>query len=609
MSLSAALHTPRMEVRRKALHKVFAPAAMSKVWKEYVRPGLRDQEVLDLFDYNDFHWNQLSVFAHLSQAIIDGRYRPSRSMAARLEKKLGVCRTIVTPAPEDAVILQCIVESLLPTAIKAQPSSNAFFSRSHSALNVEFTFGRDYIWFKRWPAFFKRRLAISSTHEWVVTTDISTFFDNVHYSHLRNIISTLDGIEEVILDILFYVVDEISWRPDYLPSVGVGLPQVQFDAPRLLAHVYLYEIDDFLKKSTSNSFVRWVDDITFAVDSQVEGKMLLRDLDALLQLRGVRLNSGKTQVLSKAMARRFFHARANEFLDRMKARIDATIKAGRSTLALSNRLQSSFDSFIKAPAFGHSDKVIKRYIGHFALLEDDHALGFALKALVTEPGLRDTIYRYLLKLGPSARAAKAVINYLRALDSLDDASICQLAQVLTVWRINPKTGQFRALAKLALELSQDSFLERSGYYLIASLWIAAKYCTQRQLKKILEDSEHVWSNSEFLSRQVAASAAKFRSRTTYKWICLKIERHGFNSALSVLNAQKELSGYTNSVPSHIRLYMTNGNNVGNYSIQRFLVTFQVLKNKSLPPALKASVIKTVLPYVNDPHYRAALNAL
>jgi hypothetical protein len=545
----------------------------------------------------------------LSQAIIDGRYRPGRSNAARLEKKLGVCRTIVTPAAEDAVVLQCIVESLLPKALKAQPSRNAFFSRSHSSINAEFIFGRDYIWFKRWPAFFKKRLSITSTHDWVVTTDISTFFDNVHYGHLRNIIATLDGIEEVVLDILFNVIDEISWRPDYLPSVGVGLPQVQFDAPRLLAHVYLYEIDGFLKKVTSGNFVRWVDDITFAVDSNVEGKTILRDLDALLQLRGVRLNSGKTEVLSKADARRFFQGKANEFLDRMKDRIEAKQKSGHATNQLAKRLRSSFDGFIRQAPYGHHDKVCKRYIGLLGKVGDAHAVDFCVSSLKSRPGLRDTIYRYAIDIGPNPKIYAALVAYLKSSDALDDASLCQIALILTLWKISPKSSRFKALAKLGMEIADPQFTSKSYYYFVVSLWLVVKYGTQANLRKMLEDNEDLWSNSEFLSRQVAAASAKFRTEKTFRWISLKIERHGFRSAVSVLNSVRELQDYTTSVPGHIRLYCTNGNNIGNYSIQRFLVSFRVLTSKKLDANTKAQLGTQVLKYVNDPHYERVLKAV
>ena len=484
-----------------------------------------------------------------------------------------------------------------------------FFSRSHSSQTAEFIFGKDYIWFKRWPEFFRRRLAISSTHNWVVTTDISTFFDNVHYGHLRNIISTLDGIEEVVLDILFDVVDEISWRPDYLPSVGIGLPQVQFDAPRLLAHIYLYEIDQFLKKETADSFVRWVDDITFAVDSHVEGKTILRDLDALLQLRGVRLNSGKTSVLSKLDARRFFHGRANEFLDRMKSRIDDKQKLGFSTNSLSKRLRSSFDSFVAQPAYGHHDKVCKRYVGLFGKIGDNYAIDFCTDALITQPGFRDTVYRYALDIGPQTKLYSAFISYVKSPHALDDASICQIALVLTLWRISPKSSRFRALAKLGVDLGDPQFTSKSHYYFVASLWLVAKYGTQKNLREVLEKNETLWSNSEFLSRQVAASAGKFRNERSFKWIALKIERHGFRSAVSVINSLRELQEYENNIPGHIRLYCTNGNNVGKYSIQRFLISFRVLTSKKLKPSVKQNLKSQIIRFVNDPHYARVLNSL
>lgn len=607
--LPTGLHTPRLDARRKALRSVFSPAAMAKAWKQYVRPGLRDQEILDLFDYNDFHWNQLSLFEHLSQSIVDGRYKPSPSLAARLEKKLGVCRTIVTPTPEDAVVLQCIVESILPTAIKAQPSQNAFFSRSHASFQGEFIFGRDYIWFKKWPIFFKKRISISTTHEWVVTTDISTFFDNVHYGHLRNILSTLDGIDEVILDIMFNVIDEIAWRPDYLPSSRVGLPQVQFDAPRLLSHVYLYEVDQYLKKQTSNTFVRWVDDITFAVDSLEEGKSLLRDLDALLQLRGVRLNSAKTQVLSKKDARAFFQGVENERIDKLKEKIDFALKNNTSITILRNKTRKNFDKFRDISPYGHYDKVIKRYIGLFILLSDDYALSYCLSSINGDPSLRDTVFRYLQNLGPNSKTLKTLENYLRGGHALDDTSLCEIARTLTIWKIVPGTPMFRRLAKLGSELMDTKFVSRSNFYFVAGLWLISKYGNQKRLRDALQSTESIWSNSEFLSRQVAASSAKFRSIPHFRWISLKIERHGFRSAVSVLSSLREIQDFDKVVPPHIRLYILNGRKISTYSVQRFLITFRILLSPKLPSAYKTTLIADLLKYMNDPHYEKILKSL
>ena len=603
------LHTPRLEARHAALEKVFSEALMASAWKDYVRKGLRDQEVIDLFDYNDFHWAKDDRFRDLKSAIMDGRYKPGNSIPIKLEKNLGVCRTVVTPSPEDSVVLQCIVESFLPKAIKRQPSRNAFFSRSHQNTTGKFTFGKDYIWFKQWRRFARMRFEIATTHMWVVTTDVATYFDNIHYTHLRNIISTFDDTEEVILDVLFAVLDNVSWRPDYLPSPGIGIPQVQFDAPRLLAHIYLFEIDAFLKRVTQNSFVRWVDDITFAVDSKEDGKRVLRDLDTLLQMRGVRLNSGKTKVLSASAARRYFHQRENEYIDRVKKDLETLQKAGKSTKGLETKLMKSFAKFSSRVPYGHSDKVIKRYIGLFNQMGSMGAVAYCLDNFEDDPGLRDTAYRYLASLPPSIKYLSALSRYLFNGGALDDASQCQIATLLTEWEAVPGSKLYRALRDLAERMGEQTHVARDPFRFLSALWLIAKYRTQKRLKEYISLFEDVWQHSEFLSRQVAASTGKFRNAALIGWFADKLKRHSFRSALSVLDALTTLRSYSGTVPSDVRLYILNGNNRTTYSLQRFLVAFAVLSSKSLDVNVKADLRTALLKVLKDPHYVRVISAL
>jgi hypothetical protein len=96
-------------------------------WKTYVRRGLRGQEILDLHDYNDFHWGRQQLFENLNADICAGRYAPLPSTPIRVEKKHGVTRTLVLPSPQDCVVLQCIVESLLPQALKKTTISQFIF--------------------------------------------------------------------------------------------------------------------------------------------------------------------------------------------------------------------------------------------------------------------------------------------------------------------------------------------------------------------------------------------------------------------------------------------------------------------------------------------------
>lgn len=608
-SAGLGLHTPRLEARKKSLNSVFSQEQMATCWKKYVRSGLRDQEVIDLFDYNDFHWFKEQRFDDLRRAILDGRYKPAYSIPTKLEKKYGVCRTVVTPSPEDAIVLQCIVESLLPKALKKQPSSNAFFSRSHQAPDASFQFGKDYIWFRQWRVFSNKRFKIASVHDWVATTDIATYFDNVQYSHLRNILSTLDGTEEVILDILFSVLDQLCWRPDYLPSAFIGLPQVQFDAPRLLAHIYLFEIDSYLKRRIQNNFVRWVDDITFAADTKEECKLALRDLDTLLQMRGVRLNSGKTHILSAVQARKFFHQRMNENLDRWKKSLDAEIEQGLSTASTIRKISKSFKIFTEKTPHGHSDKVVKRFIGLAATVKSEFALSYCIQKFESAPELRDTIYWYFSALGPNPRILTCLENYLKGGSALDDASQCQIGKLLTDWEVDPATLIFIRLQSLAKIMATEDFVGNDTYRFISALWMMTKYSDHTGITNFIGNTRKVWENSEFLSRQVAAASGKFRGETWIDWFSQEIKRHSLRSPLAVLNSLNQLRSYKQSVPANVRMYILNGNQKSTYTLQRFLIAFTVLSSPKLNKIARDKLRNDLQKILVDPHYRKVIEML
>jgi len=123
-----------------------------------------------------FHWGRSTLFEALHTDIISGLYTPGKSLPVRVEKKYGVTRTLVVPSPEDALVLQCIVEHILPIALSKQPSKNSFFSRSHGFSQPQIQFEKDYIWFKRWAQFSKVRFEVASSHSHVVITDIANYF-------------------------------------------------------------------------------------------------------------------------------------------------------------------------------------------------------------------------------------------------------------------------------------------------------------------------------------------------------------------------------------------------------------------------------------------------
>lgn len=606
---STAFHTKRLESRATFLGVVFSKNSMDRVWKKYVRAGLRDQEIPDLHDHNDFHWRRNELFENLHSEIVTGRYTALQSTPVRVEKRLGVTRTVVLPTAADCVVLQCIVEHLLPLALARQPSPNSFFSRSHGFSKPEWKFEKDYIWFKRWAKFSKLRLSFTSTHSYICTTDIANYFDNIDYTHLRNIISTLDNTDEVTLDILFAILDKISWRPDYLPPPGVGLPQVNFDAPRLLSHVYLYEVDEFLKSATNHCFVRWVDDMTFAVPDIAAGKRTLRDLDQLLLTRGLRLNAGKTAILSSNQARKFFQSAENSYLDKSKDKLQEPSLSMKKKESLLADCEKRFDLFCTKPPYGHSEKIVKRYIGIFSEHRRDHAIKFCCHNLTPGPGLRDAIFRYFIAIGPNNAIFLALRNYVLGENALDDSSLLQIARILTDWKVDPGSKYHRNILNLAANATNKNYIGKNVFYFYFSLWIFAKYGRRGHIFDLCKDFNRTWRTSEFLSRQVAATIPKFRGSAQGNQIRRQIQGHQFKSAYSIIDSLDHILSTAPKISNSVRFYILNGKHSTTYSIQRFLIAIHVLSNTKFDSTARRALRDEALLYISDPIYTKVLAAI
>ena len=346
---------------------IFTEKNIIIAWKKTVRNGLRSQVLDDMFDYLDYHHRIEGIARRVRERVISGLYRPKSPHVAKLEKSKGICRRIVMPSPEDALCLQVLVNFLEEKIKEKRPSDSAFYSRSHMIMpsidKIDGTFS--YPWWKLWPEFQKRIWRFSKEREYTVTTDLANYYDTIPLSNLRQQIAFLTGIEGPVLDFMFYILESFVWRPDYIPHPGVGLPQINFDTPRLLAHAYLYPIDAFLEKEVREDFVRWMDDIDFGVDSANEGKRLLRDIDQLLASYGVRLNAGKTRIMDKKEASEWFWVSDNRHLSTVQNVIKNS-SSDESAERIRKYVRRSFGRFWEKATngyFGQWEKVLKRYIG------------------------------------------------------------------------------------------------------------------------------------------------------------------------------------------------------------------------------------------------------
>ena len=295
---------------------------------------MRKQPIPDPIEHLDFHVGLDANCTSLAADVCSGNYIPSSPTRFLSEKSKGLCRQLVIPSVKDALVLQLLSDALWIDLRSKAPSKNAFYAPQDQGFAKA---GKgevsEYGPLGAFLSFQETIFGFTTSKRFIVVTDIANFYDCVSYEHLRNILADLSVAREHALDLLIFTLSHLLWQPDYMPRVQVGLPQMTLDAPRLLAHCFLFEVDQMFVKTPNVEYARYMDDMDVGVDDVKTAKRMLRDLDLALQTRQVRLNSGKTRILTEAEARRHFKIRENDLLVSLDERVQTKIKAGSSILS------------------------------------------------------------------------------------------------------------------------------------------------------------------------------------------------------------------------------------------------------------------------------------
>ena len=597
-------NTARLEDRALTLKECFEKKKMLKAWKG-VLEGLRAQPVLDLHDYYDFHRAREQKVEVIANQILDGSYRPKAPIIVRLEKKHGIARHLPIPSPDDAVVLQALTYYLTPFILKAQPSKRAYYSRTTGHLpseeSVDETFS--YPWWKLWPEFQKRIYQFTTTFNYVVVTDIANYYDNISFRKLRNSLSSAGQFDEALLDLLFYLLESFLWRPDFLPLTGVGLPQLNFDAPRLLAHSFLFDIDKFLHKRTNGEFVRWMDDIDFGVQTIHEAKTILKELDEILLVKGLRLNMGKTKILSREDAKAYFLANENRWLSVMTKIIFRLKAAGKPYNTHITKIKLRFRQFLLMPRVGRWSKVYARYFTLASHINSNFLQNLVPDLLMHNPDIRPAIFRYYGKLGYSKARAEQIVEFYKGPHCTDEATIFSTAKLLVSWEIKTRSKA----RKVFIELANETFGFSKSHF-VAALWLMAKYGLVTDICDVVNKGIGIWKYSSFVSRQVAAVLPRMHNAASeYQAVVKIISQSGHLDALNVLYHHSLLRA---GIPSSgDTLYFTHGSgNIDVFPLQKIIMIENILSNNSIPLAQRTAFQLRVLPRLTDPIFRQIVQA-
>ena len=587
--------------RRKELKQIFTEKNLVKVWRTIVRKQLRSLELLDLYDYYDFNYNIEQKAKQIRKAILSGQYKVSPPLIYRMEKKYGICRHLMLPTPTDALILQTIVENLAPALLKSSPTKQAYYSRDKHSLKLphEIKIANDYSWLARWKKFQKDILKFAKDYPYLVVTDLTNYYDNIGLRELRHVISSRVKTHETVLDLLFYIVEELSWHPDYLPTSLKGLPTINLEAFRLLAHVLLFEIDEVLKERTQNSFVRWMDDINFGVDDFNNACLILGDLNEVLKSRGLALNLGKTHIYSSEEVKEHFLVNFNLFLDKILKETD--LCDSQALQNASAQLQEKFKIHCSNTQLQNWIKVTKRFFTVAGKLKSLEFLPIAEDFFLEYPAIRGNICYYFKLLGFSKKTGKSILKILQKASFYDDISLYFIVKLLTDWHI-PYNKLGKSFVKHILKLLKKDEFTKFQFY--SYLWFAAKYERPNKILGCIQTQKKLWKQDAFLARQVMSITPRVLPFKEDVVASLLEEQISFGPRDAAFVAQNinELAKLK-KLPQKLRMYLFPNQKPQFYPLSKFLILYAALLSENT----RQTILSKVYDYIYDDWYLYWIN--
>lgn len=563
--------TYRFKQRQTQLEKPFNKDTLKKLWKKKVRGQVRSMSIRDLHDFYDFHRRLDDNASKINERVLSGQYKVQVPLIYDLEKKFGICRHMIALSPSDSLVLQALIQPFADNLISKAPSMHAYYSRDKDvALKLPHEMGSKYDdWFFKWKLYQKEILLFTETKKYIITTDLSNYYDSIRLRELRSVISSYINCDEVLLDLLFDTIENLSWRPDYLPNQSIGLPVINLESIRLLAHSFLFEIDYVLKNQFKENFVRWMDDIIIGVNDIDEAKQILKGISDVLKSRGLSLNMSKTKIFTSEEAKRNFLFNENSILDDF------------------DKNKPSQDNFIKEfkmhwndnKQYRYFDKVLKRFLTIASNYKFPVLLEYLHKIFEDYSGIRTNVCSYLYSLGFNKESAE-VFKSLLEIKQYDDISLFLLVSLATDWDIGHSDDGKNFIDQTLKYLKKLPIKDRE-FNFYSYLWFAAKYEQPQQLYNHLNKYQNFWIRSPFLTRQVASILPRLLPNfgKEYEELSNFILQRDYNDSSSVIYNFKEIRTAENIRYLKEYLFPANKHKKG-YPLSKFLILYNFLLNGS-----------------------------
>ena len=169
-----SMKSPKFQQKKKDLEEVINVPRLKSRWKDKVREAMRRQPLPDPLEHLDFHVRLEFACTELMSEVMSGVYAPKSPLRLLSEKSKGLCRQLVVPSVNDALLLQTLSDALWEEIKTKAPSHNAKYAPSdHGFAKIIKGQSSDYGPVGVWLAFQKSIFGFTERKAFIVATDIA----------------------------------------------------------------------------------------------------------------------------------------------------------------------------------------------------------------------------------------------------------------------------------------------------------------------------------------------------------------------------------------------------------------------------------------------------
>jgi hypothetical protein len=225
-------------------------SSLWRAWKS-IRRQLRESSVRDVIDFLEYDVDPDVWIKRLLGQIDNFTYDPAQPIRFLLAKSNGFTRTMAMPSIPDLTLYRALVDYFYKR-LRRHEAKHAYFERVDAAKRqraldearmadgLHYTSAQP----KRFLAWLKldeyrRQLVLDRVYDYIVTVDISNYFDTILHSRLAESLQKA-GADPETVGLLFFLIEKLAIRREYTDSPRIGLPVDEFDCSRKLAHIFLF---------------------------------------------------------------------------------------------------------------------------------------------------------------------------------------------------------------------------------------------------------------------------------------------------------------------------------------------------------------------------------